>query len=158
MKFINHDLLDQLTENAKNSPRRRAIHCFHEGATDTMHRMLNALEPDTYVQPHCHPDKSEAFIVLRGRMLFVVFDEGGNVIKHHILAYDTGNFGLEIPPKTYHTLIALEVGTVIFEIKHGPYDVLTDKIFGTAWSPQEGSADCLAFNEKILKQLDIGLK
>jgi cupin fold WbuC family metalloprotein len=155
MKEINDTLLSQLSDKAKYAPRRRAIHCFHSGDADVMHRMLNALEPDTYVQPHLHPDKHEAFIVLRGRLLFVVFDEQGSLIDHRILEQTTGNFGLEIPPKTYHTLISLESGTVIFEIKHGPYDPLTDKTFAT-WSPKEGDSNCQEYNSNILKQ--IGLK
>jgi len=152
MKLINQDLIAQLSSKAKTSPRQRAIHCFHEGDADTMHRMLNALEPTTYVQPHLHPDKHEAFIILKGSILFVVFDEDGNITNHQVLAEGTSNFGLEIPPKTYHTLIALKEGTVIFEIKHGPYHLLTDKVFAK-WSPQEGEATCQAFNDAILEKL-----
>jgi cupin fold WbuC family metalloprotein len=154
MQLINQTLIDQLIEKAKNSPRRRAIHCFHLGDADLMHRMLNALETDTYVQPHLHPHKHEAFIVLKGRILVVIFDKEGNISTHQILAEGTGNFGLEIPPQTYHTLIALETGTVIFEIKHGPYDARTDKIFAT-WSPKEGEANCLIYNENLLKMLQV---
>ncbi len=153
MKLIDQVLIDQLIEKAKNSPRRRAIHCFHSGDADLMHRMLNALETDTYVQPHLHPDKHEAFIVLKGKILVAIFDRNGKVTAHQILAEGTGNFGLEIPPKTYHTLVALVSGTVIFEIKHGPYDALTDKVFAT-WSPQEGDDNCLEYNTNLLKTID----
>ncbi len=153
---IDQVLINELVEKAKNSSRRRAIFRFHEKDEDTMHRMLNALEPDTYVQPHFHPDKHEAFIVLQGRILFVIFDESGKIIQSHILKAGTSDFGLEISPKTYHTLISLESGTVIFEIKHGPYDVQTDKIFAP-WSPREGEANCQEFNEKIIKELGVNL-
>lgn len=152
MKLINQDLLEQLSSKAKVSPRKRAIHCFHSGDADTMHRMLNALEPTTYVQPHLHPDKHEAFIILKGSILFVVFDEQGSITHHQLLAEGTGNFGVEIPPQTYHTLIAMEEGTVIFEIKHGPYHLATDKVFAT-WSPKEGEAGCQQFNATILEKL-----
>ncbi len=152
MKLIDKNLLAQLSSAAKDSSRQRAIHCFHEGDADLMHRMLNALEPTTYVQPHKHPDKCEAFIILKGSILFVIFDEKGNIIKHEILAAGADCLGLEIPPQTYHTLIALEEGTVIFEIKHGPYNALTDKVFA-AWSPKEGEEGCQLFNQNILQTL-----
>ncbi len=154
MKLIDQNLIGQLSSKAKNSPRQRAIHCFHEGDADLMHRMLNALEPTTYVQPHLHPDKHEAFIILKGSILFVVFNEKGNIINHQILAEGSDKLGLEIPPQTYHTLIALEAGTVIFEIKHGPYNILTDKVFAD-WAPKEGQEGCQLFNENILQALKL---
>lgn len=152
MVKIDQVLIDELVTKAKNSPRRRAIFRFHEKDEDTMHRMLNALEPDTYVQPHFHPDKHEAFIILQGSILFVIFDENGKIMQYYLLKAGTSDFGLEISPKTYHTLISLESGTVIFEIKHGPYDAQTDKTFAT-WAPKEGEANCLEFNENIIRKL-----
>lgn len=149
---IDQILIDELVEKARSSPRRRAIFRFHEKDEDTMHRMLNALEPDTYVQPHFHPDKHEAFIILQGSILFVIFDEKGKIMQYHVLKAGSSDFGLEISPKTYHTLISLESGTVIFEIKHGPYDAQTDKTFAP-WSPREGEADCQEFNKKIVREL-----
>lgn len=152
MVKINQVLIDDLVKKAKSSPRRRAIFRFHEKDEDTMHRMLNALEPDTYVQPHFHSDKHEAFIILQGSILFVIFDENGQVIQYHVLKAGTSDFGLEISPQTYHTLISLESGTVIFEIKHGPYDAQTDKTFAT-WAPKEGEANCSEFNKSIIRGL-----
>ena len=42
-----------------NSPRLRLNHNFHDDLADPINRMLNALEPGTYLQPHKHenPDK-----------------------------------------------------------------------------------------------------
>jgi cupin fold WbuC family metalloprotein len=151
---IDSSLIDELIQKAQTSPRKRAIYRFHERDEDTMHRMLNALEPDTYVQPHFHPDKHEAFIILKGCILFVIFDENGKIQTHHILREGSENFGLEILPKTYHTLISLASGTVIFEIKHGPYDVLTDKTFAS-WAPKEGDANCNEYNQTIISALNI---
>lgn len=104
------------------------------------------------MQPHMHPDKCEAFIILKGSILFVIFDEKGNILRHQILAQGSDCLGLEIPPQTYHTLIALEEGTVIFEIKHGPYNALTDKVFAT-WSPKEGEEGYQLFKQNILSIL-----
>ena len=65
-----------------------------------------------------------------------------------------GNYGVEIPPATYHTIVALEVGTVVYEVKDGPYDVTNDKGFAT-WAPQEGSSDGAEFLQLLLEKLGI---
>jgi cupin fold WbuC family metalloprotein len=131
-------------------------HNFHENPEDLLNRMLNAMEPGTYVCPHKHeaPDKREAFIILRGSFLIVKFDAGGNITDHIILNREKGNFGLEISPGTYHTLICLEPGSVLYELKDGPYDVTNDKQFAP-WAPPEGTPQAQAFVQKILKELDI---
>ena len=156
MVRIDKQLLDQVSEKAKKAPRRRMNHNFHQSPEDLLNRMLNAMEPDTYVHPHKHenPDKREAFILLRGSFLIVEFDEKGNVADHVILSKEKGVYGLEVPPRTFHTLISLEPGSVIYELKDGPYIVQTDKIFAP-WAPEEGAADCQAYNQRLLQQLQV---
>ena len=143
---INTPLLDTLSNRARTLPRLRTNHNFHHSSDDPLNRMLNAMEPGTYVQPHKHenPDKREAFLLLRGQMLIVAFDESGTVTEHVVLDPLRGHFGLEIPPRTYHTLVCLAAGTVLYELKDGPYDVQTDKIFAP-WAPTEQSGEGLAY-------------
>ncbi len=154
---IDNQLLNTLSEKAKTAPRLRTNHNFHQTAADPLNRMLNAMEPGTYVQPHKHenPDKREAFLLLRGKILVVSFDDVGTVKDHVLLDPQTGNFGLEIPPRTYHTLICLEAESVLYELKDGPYDVTNDKIFA-AWAPAEGSSEAAAYNRQLLGQLGLG--
>ncbi len=154
---IDTPLLDTLSGKAKTAPRRRTNHNFHQSAADPLNRMLNAMEPGTYVQPHKHenPDKREAFLLLRGKMLVVSFDEAGRITDHVVLDPQAGNFGLEVPPRTYHTLICLEAGSVLYELKDGPYDVTNDKIFA-AWAPAEGSSEAAAYNRQLLGRLVLG--
>ena len=70
MKLIDTPLLDATTARAKQSPRLRMNHNFHERLDDPVNRLLNALEPGTYLRPHRHsnPDKTEIFLLLRGRV------------------------------------------------------------------------------------------
>ncbi|MDJ1468598.1 WbuC family cupin fold metalloprotein [Cytophagaceae bacterium DM2B3-1] len=151
---INQALLDQVSEKAQKSLRLRMNHNFHHTPDDLLNRMLNAMEPGTYVHPHKHenPDKREAFLILRGRLLVIAFDDMGNIIDHMELNPLKGNFGLEIPPRTYHTLITLEAGTVVYELKDGPYNVLNDKQFAP-WAPAEGSAESANYMKQLLTQL-----
>lgn len=153
---IDNSFITPTSEKAKNSERQRMNYNFHKEASATLQRMLNAMEPSTYIQPHKHenPDKVEVFFVLRGKILLVEFDNEGRITDHIILDPDTGNYGGEIPPGTWHTIISLEPGTVAYEVKDGPYDPSIDKNFAS-WAPAEGDPDCQEYNEKILNQLGI---
>ena len=153
---IDGKLTTQLLKTAEVSERKRANYNFHKSANDTMHRMLNCLNLGTYITPHKHenPDKNEAFIILKGKILIVTFTEKGEISTHMILEAGTDQFGAEIPPRTYHTLIPLEKGSILYEIKDGPWDIKTDKTFAS-WAPMEGDRDGLNYNNEILRKLGI---
>ena len=140
MKYINKELLNNVSKEAKLSPRKRGNHNFHENLDERVHRMLNALELGTYIQPHKHedPDKTEAFIILRGKVLVIIFDDSGEIKEFVLLSAKDGNFGIEIPPRVWHSLISMEGGSVIYEVKDGPYSVIDDKNFAP-WAPKEGA-------------------
>jgi len=153
---IDKNLLDPVSAEANLHPRRRKNYNFHKEYSDILQRLLNAMEPLTYIQPHKHqdPDKREVFIALRGRILVVEFDETGNVSDHVILDPVNGSYGAEIPEKTYHTIVSLESGTVAYELKDGPYSPVDDKNFAS-WAPKEGTREALSYLEELLKKLGI---
>ena len=156
---INEAFISIVSQKAKESPRKRINFNFHKEDTATLQRMLNAMEPGTYIRPHKHenPDKVEAFFALRGRILIVEFDNKGKITEHIILDAKKGNFGAEIAARTWHTVISLESGSVAYEVKDGPYDVRIDKFFAP-WAPKEGmDADslkkCAEYNANILREI-----
>lgn len=160
---INETLISGISKKAKQSERRRMNFNFHKEDSASLQRMLNALEPDSYIQPHKHesPDKVEAFFVLRGRILVVEFDDKGNITEHIVLDVKKGAYGAEIAIRTWHTIIGLEAGSVAYELKDGPYNVKVDKNFAP-WAPAENNdvysgnyLKCQAYNSKILKELGI---
>jgi cupin fold WbuC family metalloprotein len=120
---------------------------------DPINRMLNAFEPGTYIQPHKHetPDKREVFIVLRGSLVVVFFDDFGTPTDFVLLDRDKGNFAVEIPVGAWHTVIALESGSVVYEVKDGPYFPISDKNFAS-WAPKEGDANCGLYLEQLTNQ------
>ncbi len=142
-KIVSPELLDELSRKATGSLRKRINHNFHDDLADPINRMLNALEPGTYLQPHKHenPDKREVFIVLRGSLVVVFFDDSGNPTEFVLLDCEKGNYAVEIPVGAWHTLISLETGSVVYEVKDGPYQPLSDKNFAK-WTPKEGDPDC----------------
>ena len=154
MIIINDELLAQVTVKANASPRRRMNHNFHPQLDDPLQRMINCLEPGTYIQPHKHenPDKCEAFILLKGKLLVVEFDNDGHATSHALLEAGTGTYGAEIAPCIFHCIIALEPGSVVYEVKNGPYSPLDDKNFAP-WAPREGEEGCQAYLESLVKRL-----
>lgn len=140
-RLIDQALLDQLGAAARASPRRRKNLNFHADEAAPCHRLLNAIEPDSYVAPHRHldPAKDESIVVLRGRLAAVIFDEAGRVTQTALLTPGGAACGLDLPHGTYHTLLALEPGTVMFEAKAGPYTPLTEAE-RAPWAPAEGDA------------------
>jgi len=155
---IGEELLTEMSKKAKASPRLRTNYNFHQSYDAALQRMLNAAEPGTYIRPHKHedPDKTEVFIILKGRVVIVEFDEKGRIVDHIILAVQKGAKAVEIPPRVWHTFIALEPDSVLYEVKEGPYDKISDKNFA-GWAPEEGQEETGAFNKKILKELKIAL-
>ena len=155
MKVINNELIDSVSSLAKVSSRKRQNYNFHDTLDAVLQRMLNAIEPETYVQPHKHenPDKVEAFVVLRGKVLIVEFDDQGTITCHQLLSLD-GVLGVEIAPRTWHTVISLEPGTVVYEVKEGPYSALNDKDFAS-WAPAEGDTGCQAYTAALIQKCGI---
>lgn len=152
---IDTQLTESLVEDARTSARRRKNHNFHTVMTDPLQRMLHALEPGTYVRPHKHenPDKREAFVILRGRVAAIEYTADGEIADYIVLDPHTGNFGVEFAERSWHSLIALESGSVLYEVKDGPWDPIDDKNFAT-WAPKEGEEGCAAFLKKILSKLE----
>ncbi|MDY5238499.1 WbuC family cupin fold metalloprotein [Bacteroides helcogenes] len=151
MKLITEELLDSVTRQAKESPRLRMNYNFHTTMDAPIHRLLNALEPGTYLPPHRHTDKEETYLVLRGSLLVFFYDEEGNAIEKAHLNPVEGKYGLEIPPYTWHSIIALESGTAIFEIKKGPYQPLSPQDLAS-WAPVASDKEGVeAFMKRMLE-------
>lgn len=138
---LDDGLIRQAVEASRESPRSRMILPFHAGHGEGFHRMLNAIQPGSYIRPHRHldPPKPESVLVLRGALTVVHFTDGGELEAVHELRSDAGAVGVDIRAGVYHTLLATEPDTVIFEAKPGPYDPSDDKAF-PSWAPEEGSA------------------
>ena len=153
MKLITEELLDTVTSRAKENSRLRMNYNFHASMDAPIHRLLNALEPGTYLPPHRHTDKEETYLVLRGSLLAFFYDDAGNVTDKVCLNPSEGKYGLEIPSNTWHSIIALESGTVIFEIKKGPYQPLPSEDLAS-WAPQASDVEGIkAFMKRMLELL-----
>ena len=121
MKIIDKNLLDEVSAQAKASPRLRMNYNFHQSLDEKCHRMLNAVEPGTDIPIHRHPDKDESFVILSGKVRSTTYNDDGSVIDSVVLSQDDGIYGVDIPKGVWHKLESLEPASVIFECKEGPY-------------------------------------
>lgn len=138
--LIDHALLTRLADEARQSPRLRKNHNFHGSDDDSCHRLLNAIEPASYIPPHRHldPSKDETIIALTGAFGVVLFDETGRVTRTHRLEAGGPVCGLTVPHGVFHTFVACASGSVMFESKAGPYRPLSTEE-RAPWAPAEGA-------------------
>ena len=115
-------LLDKLTAKAKESPRLRMNMDLRNSDGDSSQRMLNAIEPGSVVPVHRHRKTSETVVVLRGRVVEEYYSSEGALEASYELAAGGPICALNIPAGQWHTLRALESGTVILEMKDGAYE------------------------------------
>ena len=121
MKIIDKCLLDSVSSDAKESCRLRMNYNFHDSLDAPCQRLLNALEPGTVVPIHRHKHTSETYILLRGKLKMMFYNDKKEVIDESILSIEAGNYGIHIPAGVWHSMDVLASGTVIFETKDGPY-------------------------------------
>ena len=129
MKQLTDTMLDILAMQALQSPRLRANHNLHEELNDPIQRLAIAMEPDTLILPHRHPQTWELLLPLRGRFVVLVFDDAGKVLERTVLG--EGCNVLEFPANTWHAVLSLDKGGVIFEVKHGPYAPINESDVAT---------------------------
>ena len=124
---ITQAILDELTAKAKESPRLRMNLDLRDSAEDTSQRMLNAIEPGSPLPIHRHQNTSETVICLRGRLVEEFYDDLERTCTERIELSPNGPVvALNIPAGQWHTVQALESGTVILEMKNGKYEPLSD--------------------------------
>lgn len=117
---INEQLLNEVTRQAQASPRLRMNYNFHQSLDEKFHRMLNAVEPGTEIPIHHHPTKDETFILMRGKVRVLTYNDDGTIIDDIILSQESGNYGVDIPKNVWHTIQCIEPA-VLFECKEGPF-------------------------------------
>ena len=157
MKVFDAKYLDDLTMKAKTNPRSRQHQNIHLSYQDACQRLFNAIEPSAYIHPHRHTTemREELLIAIRGMMALITFDDQGCVtnIMRFASQHNESDLpvGAEVTPTTWHTVIALVPGSVLLEVKAGPFDPKQPKDLAP-WAPEEGSAIAQSYSV-ALKEL-----
>lgn len=150
MKIIDQELLDTLSAQAAGTPRLRKNLNIHPSDDFCCHRLFNAVEPESYIRPHRHldPAKDETFVIVRGKLGVIMFDEGGKVVEQVLLSAGGDSIAADLPHGAFHTAVSLEKGTIFFEAKAGPYLPLTDRE-KAPWAPEDGTPAAAAYLESL---------
>lgn len=119
--LINKNLLDKVSAQAKESERLRMNYNFHDSLDAKAQRLLNAMEPGTKLVVHRHRNTAETYMVVRGSIKVIYYNEKRESIEEFIIDPKKEEYGIHIPIGQWHTLEVLEKDTVIFEVKDGPY-------------------------------------
>ena len=122
---IDRSLLDNLTAQAKASPRLRMNMDLRNSSADGSQRMLNAIEPGTVMPIHRHKSSSETVVCIRGHFEEYFYDESGALVD--VVDMVPGGAVLNVPIGQWHSLKSLESGTVLLECKDGAYEPLGDE-------------------------------
>jgi cupin fold WbuC family metalloprotein len=155
LRPIGAEQMDRARQLARTSARRRGLVRYHDHG-EPIQRMLNAVGPRSYVRPHKHesPDKTEVFIALAGSAIACTFDDAGQLATRLRFGAGQAVSGVEIPPRTWHSLVSLDEAAVFYELIDGPFDAATHKRFAP-WAPEEGSAQGEAFHRALRAQLGL---
>lgn len=142
LKRITQELLNDISQQARTSPRLRQNYNLHD-LSEKVQRFINVLQPGTYVRPHRHHRTAgmngfEFFLVFQGELGIIIMDKNGQILAKERVSAHGSTRGIELAEGTYHTLVALVPDTVILELKEGPYDPSTDKEFLDIF-PDEGT-------------------
>jgi cupin fold WbuC family metalloprotein len=144
IKQIDTIAFDKLTQAAQDSSRLRINHNLHSDFHSQVQRMVVAMEPGTYVKPHRHSHKWETLLPLRGSFSVVIFDKQGNETERFILGTETGLHLVEVPSGVWHSVAARESGSILFEVKEGPYTPITPAD-SAIWAPEDGTPEAEKF-------------
>ena len=125
--IINDVVLDRLTAQAKASPRLRMNLDLRNSEEDGSQRMLNAIELGS---PECiyrHQHTSETVICLRGRVVEEFYDELERICTESIVLTPNGpNVAMNIPAGQWHSIRAVDSGSVVLAVKDGKYEPIQD--------------------------------
>ena len=123
--IIDNKTLDELTAQAKASPRLRCNLDLRNSADDNSQRMLNAIEPGTEMPIHRHRNSSETCICVRGHFVEYFYDANGNLTD--TIDMLPGGTILNIEKGQWHSLKSLESGTVLLEAKDGKWEAMREE-------------------------------
>lgn len=138
-KIFGNSIIEKLEKKAVESPRRRAHYNLHKSYEDKIQKVLIFLLRGTYIAPHYHKYayQKELFILLKGKVRFVFFDDKGVVLE--VKEINKGEI-LEIEPLTIHSVIVLSKKALVLEIKEGPFIKEKSKEFKN-WAVLEGDSE-----------------
>jgi len=142
LRILDNEILDKEVEKALASERKRVMYNM-DNPDEKLKVMVNSFVKKTYVTPHKHgggegfPDKCEAFLIIRGTVAVLSFDDEGNITEINLLGEGSEEKAVMVPPRTWHCVVTVSDTASVFEVIDQVYDPKTHKEFAP-WAPMEG--------------------
>lgn len=144
---INRVNIDDFVTRAIESPMKKYRYCLHHAPCDTLHEMIIVTTRQDIKYPDKHLNTTESNIILKGKLLVVLFSDEGKINETFILEPEN-TFYYRCERNQYHMTIPLSDVAVYIEIKEGPFTKETN-IFPD-WAPKRTDLDAIkVFNKKI---------
>jgi cupin fold WbuC family metalloprotein len=164
MKVFSSQYFEDLVNEASQSYRLRAHANVHSSYADQCQKLFNAIQVDSYIQPHRHSldPKEECLIAVKGLFGLILFTDQGLI--RDVILFGSEKYsekflipsGMELPPGVWHTVVSLMDDSVLFEVKGGPFDPGIAKELAS-WAPggqSEGAPEYLeTLRQKCLSEL-----
>ena len=156
--------LDALSQQAEQAIRQRQHKNIHQHYNEPCQRLFNAIGIDSYIRPHRHSidPKDECLIAVRGRMALLVFDDVGQVRQIIRFGAQTNgaeqaiSVGVNLPAGVWHTVIAEEPGSILFEVKSGPFNPEQAKEYAS-WAPAENTLDAAVYLTELKHRVSFAI-
>lgn len=147
MNIFYEKTLNDLNESAGLNLRLRQHLNIHESFQEPCQRLFNAVHVGSYIEPHRHlsDSKKELLLAVKGKFALIEFSHIGGFKSFTIFGSEkycyseNSSYGVEIPTGCWHTVIALVEGSVLLEVKQGPFIQDSAKELAS-WAPAAGSS------------------
>ena len=139
--LINDKVINQLKETSLLKGNVNIRVCMHSDIDSNLHDMIILMRSESYCRPHMHTNTDETVQIIEGKLLIVLFEENGNILRTGIIK---DNEMTRIPVGTFHTLMSLTPYVIFHESKSGPF--IRDETVFAKWSPQKQSKEGLAYD------------
>lgn len=145
IKTVSVDTLIDLCRQASQAERGRAHLNLHDSLDAPVQRLFIAMQPDTYIRPHRHPqpNKWEFFLLLEGEIDVLIFNDTGKIHQRIELSASQTR-AVEIPPGTWHSYVSRTPGSLVLEVKEGPFIPTPEEDFAP-WAPAEQTSTAVEY-------------
>ena len=114
--------LIKLSEFSKSNSR----YCLHKKTNDKHQEMIIVQKKGKYFPPKKNSLSDQSFLLLKGKLLIIIFSSKGKIKKKIILTKD--NFYLRVKKNTYHCDIPLTNYSIHLETKNCLFTNKTNKL------------------------------
>lgn len=147
--------IDLLKDAVSQTALGRVRVNLHPHVDDTLHEMFIVIKKDSYVRPHKHPNKSEAFHIVYGSAKVIIFNDDGSIRQIvELEANSQKPFYYRMSKPYFHTLIIESEILIVHEITNGPFRQ-GETLFASFAPEEQDAAGVLKFQNKLRDQLSV---